>query len=225
VRIVSFEIDEPWEHDALRDALPGHDLVFHPHPLDERSAGDGAGAEAVTVFIHSRLSADVIARLPDLRFVAARSTGFDHVDAAACAARGIPVSNVPLYGENTVAEHAFALILNLSRKVHQAWLRTRAGDFSVGGLEGFDLNGKTLGVVGAGRIGLHVVRIARAFGMEVVAYDPAPHPLLAEVLGFRYAALDELLAESDVVSLHLPLTADEARRHPGEHGPRRRGAH
>jgi len=205
MRIALFEVSESHDRESLERALAGHDLVFDPHPLMEETADAARGAEAVSVFIHSSVSAAVLERLPALRFVATRSTGFDHVDLEACAARGIAVSNVPHYGENTVAEHAFALILNLARKVHQAWLRTRAGDFSLDGLKGSDLNGKVLGVVGAGRIGLHVIRIARGFGMEVLAYDPAPQPLIAEVLGFRYAALDDLLAQADVVSLHLPL--------------------
>ena len=114
------------------------------------------------------------------------------------------VSNVPTYGENTVAEHTFGLILSLSRRIHQAYSRTIRGDFSLDGLRGFDLKGRTLGVVGAGHIGLHVVRIGRGFGMDVLAYDLVQQPLLAEVLGFRYVALDELIAQSDIVTLHLP---------------------
>jgi D-lactate dehydrogenase len=108
------------------------------------------------------------------------------------------------YGENTVAEHTFALILALSRKVHQAWVRMQRGEYGVEGLRGFDLYGKTFGVVGTGAIGLHAVRIAKGFGMEVLAYDVNQNRLISEVLGFRYVGLDELLAGSDIVSPHAP---------------------
>jgi D-lactate dehydrogenase len=139
-----------------------------------------------------------------VRFIATRSTGFDHIDLAACRARKILVSNVPAYGEHTVAEHTFALILALSRNVHKAYVRTVKGDFSLEGLQGFDLKGKTIGVVGAGRIGLHVIKMAKGFGMEVLAYDVHKNPFLSQVLDFCYVPLPELLRESDIVSLHLP---------------------
>jgi D-lactate dehydrogenase len=114
------------------------------------------------------------------------------------------VANVPHYGENTVAEHTFALILALSRKVHQAYVRTIRGDFSFTGLQGFDLKGKTLGVIGTGRIGLHVIRMAKGFGMEVLAHDKFKNTLMAETLGFDYAGLEDLLKRSDIVTLHAP---------------------
>jgi D-lactate dehydrogenase len=116
------------------------------------------------------------------------------------------VSNVPFYGENTVAEHTFALILALSRKVHEAFVRVRAGNFSLDGLRGFDLKDKTIGVVGAGHIGLHVIRIARGFGMSVLAFDVRRDNFLAEVLGFTYADLDALLGRSDIITLHAPYS-------------------
>jgi len=148
--------------------------------------------------------ADVLARFPALGCVATRSTGFDHIDLAACAERGIVVCNVPHYGENTVAEHTFALILSLLRNLHKAAMRTVAGNFSLEGLQGFDLKGKTLDVIGAGSIGLHVIRIARAFGMRVLACDPAQNALLAGVLDFAYAPLEDLLPQADIATLHAP---------------------
>ena len=166
----------------------------------------GPGVEVLSVFIASTVGARELDACPDLRLVATRSTGFDHIDLAACAQRGIVVANVPAYGENTVAEHTFALILSLSRNVHKAWVRTRGSDFSLRGLRGFDLRGRTIGLVGTGRIGLHVAKIARGFGMRVLAYDTRPQPLIAEVLGFEYCGLEELVSSSDIVSLHLPLT-------------------
>lgn len=197
---------EGWEEPHLRERLPMYDVRGTTAALDLGFAESALDAEVVSVFIHSRLTAEVVARLPQLRMVAARSTGFDHIDLTATGERGIVVSNVPTYGENTVAEHAFALILALARNLHRAYIRTSAGNFSLAGLRGSDLLGKRLGVVGAGSIGLHLVRMAKGFGMEVVVADVRQNRLLADVLGFRYVELDELLATSDVISLHLPYS-------------------
>lgn len=187
--------------------LKRHALRFDERPAGEVAADELRGAEVLSVFIYSRVTAALLRKLPRLRLVATRSTGFDHVDLAACRRRKVAVANVPSYGENTVAEHTFALILALSRKVHQAYYRTSRGDFSLEGLQGFDLKGKTLGVVGTGHIGMHAVRIAKGFAMEVIAYDPAPSQLAAEALGFGYVPFDELLARSDIISLHAPYNA------------------
>jgi D-lactate dehydrogenase len=157
-------------------------------------------------FIHSRLNSAALAPFTNLRLIATRSTGYDHIDVDYCRAHGITVCNVPVYGDNTVAEHTFALILALSRKVIQAHSRVRNGDFSLEGLQGFDLRSKTLGVVGTGHIGVHVIRIARGFMMKVVALDARPDKRLADALDFDYAdSLDQLLAASDIVTLHVPL--------------------
>lgn len=188
---------------ALRSVTP----EFSDQPLLSTSTDLPAEAEIISIFIRSRINEETLAMLPKLRHVATRSTGFDHIDLEACTRRGISVSNVPHYGENTVAEHTFGLILTLSRKIHQAYQRTVAGNFALDGLQGFDLKGKTLGVVGVGNIGLHVIRIARGFGMEVLGYDLREQPMLAEVLGFRYVSLDELMSQSDVITLHSPDTA------------------
>ncbi len=191
----------------LRQHLPGitcmSECALPECPLEEY-----ADAEVLSVFIHSRVTRAVLERIPGLRLLAARSTGYDNIDLQACRERHITVSNVPRYGENTVAEHTFALILSLSRKIHKAYQRTIAGDFSLEGLEGFDIKGKTLGVIGAGSIGLHVIRIAKGFGMHVIAFDTRPNPLIAEVLGFEYVPLDELLAQADIITLHAPYTPE-----------------
>lgn len=163
-----------------------------------------AETEVLMPFIHSVVDRAAIEAMPKLRMIATRSTGYDHVDLETAKERDIAVANVPAYGENTVAEHAFALMLALSRKVHQAWVRTQRGDYTLEGLRGFDLAGKTLGVVGAGAIGLHVIRIAKGFGMDVLAYDVNQNRLLSEVLEFRYVGLEELLSNSDIVTLHAP---------------------
>lgn len=158
-----------------------------------------------SVFIGSEVSAEQLDRMPNLKLVCTRSTGYDHIDLDACRERGIVACNVPAYAEHTVAEHTFGLMLALSRKILKAYDRTKRSDFSLEGLSGFDLKGKTLGVVGAGAIGLRVIRIGVAMGMKVLAFDVEPQQLLADVMQFEYASLDDLLARSDVVSLHVPL--------------------
>jgi D-lactate dehydrogenase len=179
-------------------------LQLTPGGLHDINAEDLAQIDIVMPFIHTPIGRAEMEMMPRLKLIATRSTGYDHIDVAYAAQRGIAVANVPAYGETAVAEHTFALMLTLSRKLHLAYSRTQQGDYSLGGLQGFDLYGKTLGVVGAGAIGLHVIRIAKGFGMQAVASDVHQNRLLAEVLGFRYVSLDELLSCSDIVSLHAP---------------------
>lgn len=208
MKIVCYEIDEAWKRDYIRKRLDAHPVEFTDRTLTPSSAAIAADADAVSVFIYSHVDAEVLRALPRLGCLATRSTGFDHIDMAACRERGIVVSNVPHYGENTVAEHTFALILALSRKVHKAYVKVRAGDFSLRELTGFDIKGKTLGVVGTGHIGLHVIKIARGFGMRVLAYDIRPHRFLPEVMDFAYVDLPELYGASDIVTLHAPYTPE-----------------
>ncbi|HOS43551.1 MAG TPA: NAD(P)-dependent oxidoreductase [Armatimonadota bacterium] len=202
-RTVMVELN-PDEVAFITEQLPGVEAVCES-PIHECMSPAFATAEILSVFVHSRVTPDILDAMPALKFIATRSTGYDHIDLETCNARGILVANVPRYGDNTVAEHTFALILSLSRKIHKAYQRTVAGDFSLANLEGFDLKGKTLGVVGAGSIGLHVIRIAIGFGMRVIAYDVKPNPLIAEVLNFHYVSFGELLANADIISLHAPL--------------------
>jgi D-lactate dehydrogenase len=137
------------------------------------------------------------------------STGFDHIDAAAAQKRGITICTVPGYGTHTVAEYAFSLILGISRKTFAATRHMKeTHSFDTAAFEGFDLFGKTIGVVGTGRIGLNVARIAKGFGMRVVAFDAFPNAAAAAEVGFEYMPLEQLLAESDVVSLHVPYNKD-----------------
>lgn len=202
-----------WEQEylAAQPEVRAWRAMYHDGPAETLEDEVLSQVEVLSCFIHSTLDQDVLSRCPRLRLVATRSTGFDHIDLQACAERHIAVCNVPQYGENTVAEHTFGLILALSRHIHEAVERVRRGNLSIEGLLGTDLYGKTLGVVGAGSIGLHVIRIGRALNMRVLAYDVRRQPVLAEVLGFTYASLEEVLAEADVVSLHVPL--NEATRH------------
>jgi D-lactate dehydrogenase len=152
--------------------------------------------------------------------IATRSTGFDHIDIDYCREHEVLVSNVPEYGEHTVAEHVFGLLLTISHHLYEAIDRTRKGDFSPRGLQGFDLRGKTLGVIGTGSIGMRVIEISKGFGMKVLAFDIKPDKAAATEMGFNYVSLDNLLAKSDVITLHVPanpktrglLSADEFRK-------------
>ena len=206
-RTMVFLEAELWEQEFIaKRAPPGWQLRFYPDEADRISLEAIRDAEILSVFIYSDLDAALLEKLPCLRMIATRSTGVDHIDTVYCRKRGIVVSNVPTYGANTVAEYTFALLLSLSRRVIQAHERTAREDFSSAGLRGTDLLGKSLGVIGAGQIGRHVIRIAKGFQMQVAAYDSHPDPSLSELLGFEYTSLDELLARSDIVTLHCPLT-------------------
>jgi D-lactate dehydrogenase len=203
--VAVFETEE-WEHAACLRLQPEHAVACRREPLEPGTTEADTEAEVVSTFVNSRLDASVLARFPRLRLVATRSTGYDHIDLGYCAEHGITVCNVPDYGDSTVAEHAFALLLALSHRIVDAVVRTRQGDFSQAGLRGFDLSGKTLGVVGTGRIGRRAIAIARGFGMAVIAHDARPDQAEGRRLGFVYADLDEVLARADVVTLHLPAS-------------------
>lgn len=207
-KIAFFELEE-WEKDYLKKRLSGRELVLETGKLDLKSAGKANDCEAVCSFIYSQINSELLAKLPKTRLYCTMSTGFDHVDLKECAKRKIVACNVPAYGDNTVAEHAFALILAVSRKLVPSVERTRKGNFSLEGLRGFDLKGKTLGVVGTGKIGRRVVRAAKAFEMRVVAYDSSPDLQFAKKEGFEYArSVEEVMAKSDILTLHVPLNKD-----------------
>lgn len=205
VKIVMYEVEDWVEAYLAEKGLEPHQLTLIKEDLNESNASLAADADIVSVFIYSRVDKAALDQMPNLKMVATRSTGFDHIDLEECSRRGIVVSNVPRYGENTVAEHAFALILSLARKIKQSVQKTNQLKFDLEGLRGFDLKDKTLGVVGAGAIGLHAIRMGRGFGMRVLAFDAYPQQILAEVLGFEYVPLERLLQESDVITLHVPL--------------------
>lgn len=183
---------------ARHPELAGASADFTEERLDSRNAASAAGTDIVSVFIHSKLDKAAIDCMSGLKLISTRSTGFDHIDGAHARSCGIGVTNVPAYGSHTVAEFTFALMLSMSRRI---WSGRE-------NLRGFDLCGKTLGVVGTGRIGQRAIEIARGFGMEVVANDAYPDQAAASKLGFRYVSLDELLARSDVVTLHVPANAE-----------------
>jgi D-lactate dehydrogenase len=202
-RIAFFEI-KPNERAFFKRALKSHTLDFFTEPLDAGNGEWATHADAVVVSIYSEVTASTIKDLQKAKVIATRSTGFDHIDLAACKKRKIAVCNVPFYGENTVAEHTFALILSLSRNIHKSYVRTLRDDYSIEGLTGFDLKGKTIGIIGGGHIGMHVARMAKGFGMDVLVVDLHRNHFLAEVVGFAYADLEETLKRSDIVTLHVP---------------------
>ena len=203
MKIVVFEFEE-WERPFFAPFKSEHEVIFEREPLDEDTVEQYKNADIISSFVFSDLGSHVLEKLPELKCIATRSTGFDHIALDYCKERGIKVSNVPTYGENTVAEHVFALLLAISHKIPEAVNRTRQGDFSQKDLQGFDLRGRTIGIIGAGNIGQKTIKIAKGFEMNVVAYDMKPDENVATVLGFSYVTLQELLAQSDVISLHVP---------------------
>lgn len=206
MKITFFDITEDWQKERLLKTLNNHQLSFSPKTIQE-AAETAVEVEAVGVFVNSRLDAEILDRLPNLKLIVTLSTGYDHIDIAECKKRGITVCNVPAYGENTVAEFTFALILALSRKLYPAVKRVKEqGLFSTDNLRGFDLLDKTLGVVGTGRIGARVVKIASGFGMKIAAYDPYPNEPLKKEFNLEYLSLDDLLKQSDIVSIHVPYS-------------------
>jgi D-lactate dehydrogenase len=203
MRTVVFEA-EPWEEGLFSGTCDGHEIQMTPNPLSSPVSQEHARAEIISTFIYSDLSAHVLRDLPELKLIATRSTGYDHIDLDYCAKYGVTVSNVPTYGDNTVAEHVFALLLAVARNIPEAVDRTRKGDFSMMGLRGSDLRGKTLAVIGTGSIGRRVIEIARGFGMEVLAFDLQPDQDFARSLGFSYVSMEKLLPAADAVTLHVP---------------------
>jgi len=161
--------------------------------------------EILAVFVHSKIDKDIINKLPKLKMIATMSTGYNNIDLEVAKKKNIPVCNVPVYGENTVAEQAFALMLGLSRKLFQSVKRVKEGVYDFHGLRGVDLKGKTLGIIGTGHIGIHMIKMAQGFDMNIIAFDAYPNKELSKQYNFKYVSLNKLLANSDFVSLHVPL--------------------
>ena len=197
---------EPWEEDYVRKQLPADQITFHEKPLSAYPDLSDPTATALCIFIDSHVGAEELKRFPALTLIATRSTGFDHIDLAAAKERGVTVVTVPFYGENTVAEFTFALLLALSRRIPEAQHRVRDEMFSPQGLRGFDLAGKTLGVIGCGHIGMHVIRMAHGFGMKVVGFETHPDPTIAAANDMTFVSLPELLSTADIVTIHVSLS-------------------
>jgi D-lactate dehydrogenase len=184
-----------------------HQLHFFEPHLNETTASLAAGFGAVCVFVNDHVNAAVIAKLAslDIRLIALRCAGYNNVDLTAAKKHRITVVRVPGYSPYAVAEHTLGLMLALNRKLHRAYNRVREGNFALDGLLGFDMRGKTVGVIGTGQIGTVVAQILTGFGCPTLAFDPVPNATCRS-LGVRYVDLNELFAQSDVISLHCPLT-------------------
>lgn len=186
-----------------------HDLTFFEPRLTAETATLANGFEAVCVFVNDQLSAPILRRLAQggVKLVALRCAGFNNVDLKTAQSLGQTVVRVPAYSPYAVAEHTVGLMLALNRKLHRAYNRVREGNFALDGLLGFDLRGRTVGIVGTGKIGQGVAEILAGFGCTLLAYDLYPNPT-CESLGVTYSTLDHLLTESDIITLHCPLTPD-----------------
>ncbi len=204
MKIYFFNVEE-WEKGYLSSHVSDLDPVFVHEALSEENVDAYSDADVVSVFVNSQVSAKVLEKLPNLKMIATRSTGFDHVDLEKATEKGVVVSNVPFYGENTVAEMAFALILTLARKICRSYNRVKRYEFGFDELMGFDLKGKTLGLIGMGHIGQYAAKMGNGFSMNVIASDPHKDKELAEKIGFTYTeSLEDLLQKSDVISMHAP---------------------
>lgn len=184
--------------------------AFHEFRLNRDTAVTARGAVAVCVFVNDRVDAECIRCLREfgVKLIALRCAGFNNVDLKAAQAAGIPVIRVPAYSPYAVAEHTVGLLLTLNRKIHRAFNRVREHNFSLNGLVGFDLHGKTVGIVGTGRIGRITAEIFKGFGTRVLAYDPVPALDWAAQKTVEYVPMSDLLVRSDIVSLHVPLTSE-----------------
>ncbi len=184
------------------------ELSFYQEPLTEQNIELARDASVISVHVPSKITAALLHSLPQVKFIAARTTGYDNIDVQAAKHANIIVSNVPRYGENTVAEYTFMLLLALSRKIVPSIEQGKSGNIDHTTLTGFDLNGKTLGVIGTGSIGQHVIKIANGFSMPVIAYDPFPNAELENNYNLRYASLQDLYATADIITLHAPYTGE-----------------
>lgn len=188
----------------------GFDLVYYKEHLDINNVILASNADAVCIFVNALVDAAVIDKLYSygVKLIALRCAGFNNVDIAAAAKKGIKVVRVPDYSPHAIAEHTLALMLCLNRKVHRAFLRTRDGNFSLVGFEGFDMCGKTVGVIGTGKIGKVAIGLFKGLGMKVLAYDLYPDTAWAEANDISYVSLDELYANANIITLHCPLTKE-----------------
>lgn len=199
--VIYFVATDPAEQALFAEGLEVHDLI-----AVQRLAEVGDEAEIISVFIGERVDEAFLAAHPRLRMIATRSSSVDHLDLAACAARQVIVSRVPRYSDTAVAEHTFALLLAVARRLREVMSLRRGTRFSYEATRGVELHGKTLGIIGMGHVGKRVAVLANGFGMHVIAHDVAPRPAIADALHFDFVPLAELLARSDVISLHASLS-------------------
>lgn len=205
MKIAFFEMKEKWEIDYIKKNLKGYQLYFFEEELDKFDIDKARNFDIISIFIYSNVTKEIVSKL-NAKAIITRSTGFNHIDLKACNERKIKVYNVPRYGSSTVAEYTFALLLNLTRKIIEANKRVKNLDFNLEGLEGMDIKGKTLGIVGLGEIGQCVAEIAKGFGMKMLVFTRTKDAKLEKRLGFRYVDFNYLLKNSDVITFHVPLT-------------------
>lgn len=200
--IVFLDVD-PEDHARVHARFP--DAVIHGSGLQNQELLDAClHAEVISCFITTKFPVEILAQLPQLKLLCTRSVGYDHIDINYCHEKGIIVTNVPDYGSHVIAEHVFALLLGTMRHITEGHRRVREGRFDYHGLRGMALQGKALGIVGTGKIGRKVVKIAHGLGMKLLAYDVFKVVELTEEFGLQYVELPELLKESDVITLHAP---------------------
>ncbi|WP_456465696.1 NAD(P)-dependent oxidoreductase [Persephonella sp.] len=207
MKIYFFGIED-WERlhieRKIREKGINGEIHFYKEPLDLTTVDKAKDADIVSVFIYSKLNKQVIDKMPSLKLIVTRSSGYDHIDVNYAKEKGIKVAHVPGYGNNTVAEYTFALILALARKFKPMIENITRGIFTRENMMGMDIMGKTIGIVGTGRIGSYVAKIAYGFGMKILAYDRSKNQELIEKYGVEYVGLEELLSRSDIVTVHLP---------------------
>ncbi len=207
---VAFYDTKPYDREYFPAAGATETWRFHDFRLTADTVTTADGATAVCAFVNDRLDRACLEKLAagGVRHIALRSAGFNHIDLAAAQALGLAVTRVPAYSPHAVAEHTVALLLTLNRRIHRAYNRVREHNFSLAGLVGFDVYGKTVGIIGTGKIGRLTAQIFRGFGARVLATDPLPDAAWAAAHGITYAPMSEILATADIVSLHTPLTPE-----------------
>ncbi len=205
MNIAFFELED-WEKDFFMKHFP--DAQYSSTPLNLQNANQYSQTDILCTFIYSQITDEIIRNLPNLKCIATQSTGFDHIDLKAAQQRNIIVSNVPEYGTRTVAEHTFALILALTKKLYQSMNQSKQFDFSHNRIRTINLYQRTLGIIGLGKIGKEVVKIAHGFGMNVLIYTRTHDEAFAKEWGIRYAELNELLENSDLITLHIPYSKE-----------------
>lgn len=207
-KIAFFGVKGEEEEKFIRENLGEADLFISEKELNYDNLPTEMDTEIISVFVGSQVSKSVIEYFPNLKLVNTRSTGFDHIDVKSCREKNIVVTYVPGYGDNTVAEYAFGLLLNLTRKIYKAIDQIKESEsFSLEGLQGVDLKGKILGVIGTGRIGKEAIKIGKGFGMIIYAYDHNPDYEFSKIFDVKYVSLEELLKNADCITIHCPLTS------------------
>src|SRR3989338_8009262 len=203
--IVFLEVD-PQDEASILGRFPSARILRGT--LQEEPNERWRDAEILSIFIYSQIGTEELKNLPKLRLLCTRSVGTNHIDIIACKDRGVEVCNVPDYGSHVIAEHVFALLLGTLRHIHEGDERVEGGKFNYHGLRGMALRGKTLGIIGTGKIGRRAAQIAHGFGMTILAVDQCRTLELIDLLGVRYVSLSELLSLSDIITLHIPATRE-----------------